>query len=74
MYVEDDNLNLSPVRQNSNGYPKKDSSCGDDYSTFNPDDGHWWDTVIPDNTYVSSNDITEGRDSVLSSIHIYSSK
>ena len=62
IHVEDYTINLSPIRHNSNGYSRKDNYCGDRYNKFTPDDGHLWDTVIPDNTYISSNRITESVD------------
>ena len=55
MHVEDDTLSLQTIRQNRNGYPRKDNNGGDDSSSFLTDDGHLWDTVIPENTYLSSN-------------------
>ena len=72
--VEDDALNLSPIRQNSNSYPSKDNTFVDYFSTFIPYGCHLWDTVIPENIDLSSNKIPEIRSSVLSSIHITGTK
>ena len=57
MRVEDVTLNLLPNRQNSNTYPREDNNSSDNSSTFITDDEHLRETVIPDNTYISSNKI-----------------
>ena len=67
-------LNFLPIRQNSNVHLRKYNNCGDDSSTFIPDDGNLWDIVIPDNTNISSNSIPETRYSVLYSLHISGTK
>ena len=69
--VEDYTLKLYPIINNNNGSPRKDNNCGDNSSTFPPDDGHLWKNVIPEDTYLSSNNIPESRDSILYSLHIY---
>ena len=74
IHVEDYTLNFSPIRQNTNGSPSKDTNCGDDSSTSIPDDWQLWDTVIPENTDLSSNKKFEIRDSVLSPLHISGTK
>ena len=81
IHVEDYTINFSPIRQNINGYTMKYNNCGDYSSKFIPDYGNLWDTVIHENTDISSNRIPEIRNSVLSYLHsagtkhrIYSSK
>ena len=54
--------------------PSSDKICGDCYSIVIPDDNNLRDTIIPENTYPSSNNILESRDLVLSSLHIYDVK
>ena len=68
--VEDDTLNFSPIRYNSDSYPREDNKCGGYYSVVFTYDGHLWDTFISENTYIRNNIIPEIRDSVLSSLHI----
>ena len=48
----------------------KEKKCGYHYSTIIPDDVNLWYTVISENTDLSSNNITESKDLVLSSLHI----
>ena len=68
MQDEDDTLNFSSIRKNSNTYSMKGRSYGYDYSTFIPVVGHLWDTVIPENTHARNNKIPEYRYLVLSSL------
>ena len=58
MRVEHDTLNLSPMRHIINAYPTGENNCGDDSSLLPPNDGHLCDTIISDNTDLSSNKIT----------------
>ena len=74
MVVEDYTLNLSPIRQNINAYPREDNFCSDDYSQFLQDDGHLHETAIPDNKDLGSNSIPKIRDSVLPSPRIAGTK
>ena len=68
MHVEDDIINLSPIRQKINPYPRKENNCGDDSSMVLLYDGHLSDTIISGDTYLSGNGIVEIRDLVLSSL------
>ena len=74
MNVEDDMINLPPIRQNRNAYPRGENNFGDDSSMVILDERNLCDTVIAENEYLVSNDITESRDSVLSYIHIGGAK
>ena len=74
MQVKDDKLNLSPIRQNRNDYPREYNNCGDDSSRFIPDNGHLCDNIIPDNKYLISSKIPGSRDLVLSFLHICGEK
>ena len=73
-HVEDDTLTFSPIRQNINSYAKEDKNWGDNSSTVLLDDGNLCDTVIADNTYISSNRIPEIQYLVLSFIPICGDK
>ena len=59
--VEDDILNLYPIIQNRNDYPREYNNYGDYYRMVLLCDGNLRDTVIPDNTYLSRNSILEIR-------------
>ena len=54
MNVEYDIVNLSPIRQKTNFYPREDNNCGDDSRMVLLGEGHLSDMVIPENTYLSS--------------------
>ena len=61
------------ITNNRNKYPREELFC--DYSSeFCPYDGHLCDTSIPENTYISSNEIIEIRYFFLSSLHISGTK
>ena len=68
--VEDDIINLSPVRQKIDSYHREENICGDDYIMVLIDNEHLGETTISGNTDLRGNMIMEIRDSVLSSIHI----
>ena len=70
MHVEDDILNISPIINNRNAYPRGDKNGGDDSSMILLDDIHVDEAVTPKNTPPISNNITESRYLVLSSLHI----
>ena len=59
IHDDDDTLHLFPRIQNSNAYTKEENNCGDDSIMFLPYDGHMGDTVISENTDLSSNKIPE---------------
>ena len=59
-------INIVPIIGNAKN--------GGDFITILPDDGHLGDTVIPENTDLSSNKIPEIRYLLLSSINIYGAK
>ena len=67
-------LNFLPIRQNSNVHLRKYNNCGDDSSNFLPYYGHLWYTVVPENTYLSSNNIPESIYSVLPFLRIAGKK
>ena len=58
MHAEDNVLNLYPIRQKINAYPRKENNFGDDSSVFLLDDEHLGDTIIAGNIYLSGNIIT----------------
>ena len=74
MHVDNDKLGLSPIIKNKNTYHTVENNVSDDSSTFLPDYGHLCDPVFPDNIKLTSNNISEIRDSVLTSPHIYGKK
>ena len=71
---EDDTLIFSPTRKNGKAYPREENNLGDDSSMFIPDDGNFCDTIIAKNKDLSSNNILERIDSVLSSVYIDGTK
>ena len=59
MHMEDDILNSYPIRKNRNYCPRKENNCGDDSTMFLIDNYNLCDTIIADNTDLSSNNIIE---------------
>ena len=55
MHVEDDKINLSPIRQKINPYPRKEDNCGDDSSIVLLYDEHLFETIIAGNIYIIIN-------------------
>ena len=74
MHVEDYTLNSSPIRHDSNAYPREYINGSDYSSRFLPDYRHLCETVIPENIYIISNNITESRYSVIPSPHNFGTK
>ena len=70
IHVEGNILNLSPIIQNRNAYPRKENNCGDDYSMVLLDDEHLSDTITTGNIDLNGNGILETSNSVLFYIHI----
>ena len=68
IHVEDDIINLSPIKQNINNYLRKKNNCGEESSMALLDDNQLCDTIIVGNTDMSGNNITEIRHLVLSSL------
>ena len=74
VHVEINILNLPPILQNRNAYPREENCC-DEYSRMVPvDDEHSCDTIISYNTDGRINSVPESRYSVLSYIHISGAK
>ena len=59
VYVEYQILNVSPIRQNINNYPRKEKNCGDDSNMVILDNGSLCDTTISGNIDSVSNTIPE---------------
>ena len=57
MHNEYDALNVYPMIQNRNAYPRGYNSFGDDSSMFIKYDGNLCETTIVDNTDLISNNI-----------------
>ena len=74
IHVENDILNLSPIRQNRNAFPREGNSCGYDSSMIIIYDEKLCDTIIYGNRDLSGNKIMEIIYSVLSSFHICGAK
>ena len=70
MHAEENMLNLSPIRQKMNFYPRKENNCGDEYSMVILDDKHLGDTIIARSTYFRGNRILESIGFVLYYLHI----
>ena len=70
IHVEDDILNVSPIRRNRNACPRKYKKYGDDYGMALLYDEHLGITIITGNTDLSGNIIMKIRDLVLSYLHI----
>ena len=58
IHVEDDIINFSLIRQNSNSYPKEEKNCGDDSSVILLYDEHLCNTIIDRNTDLIGNNIS----------------
>ena len=74
MHIDNDLLNLPPIRNKRNFYPRKEKNCGDDFSTIIIDDDNLCDTIISRNTDLRRNNIPESIYLVLSSLHIGGAK
>ena len=74
MHVEDETINLHPIIQNRNAYPREENSCGYYSSMVILDDHNLHNNVILDNTDIRSNNIPENIDLVLSYLHISGTK
>ena len=74
IHVEYDTLNFCPTIYNRNAYPEEYNNVGYDSSMILIYYGNMGDTVIPENKYISSNNIHDSRDFFLFSIQIYGAK
>ena len=74
MNVEYDILNLSPIIQNINAYPKEDNNCSDELSMVLLYGGKLCDTIVYENTDLIRNNVLESIYLVLSRLHIGDAK
>ena len=70
MHVENDIINVSPIRKNRNFYPRKENNCVNDSIMIILYDDHLGDTIISGNIDLSENIMMESRYLVLSSLQI----
>ena len=63
-------MDLFPTIHNRNSCPSEHNNFDDDSSTYLLYDGHFCDTIIPENIYLSSNNIPERKYFILSSLHM----
>ena len=69
IHVENYILNLSPIRNNVNDYPRVDNKVSDDCNNVLLYYRFWCSTGIPKNVFVRSNSIPPRTDSVIIYIH-----
>ena len=51
-------------------YPREEKNCGDYYGTVLPNDGSWYDMVLPEIEVFRINNVPKSKDSILTSFHI----
>ena len=70
IHVEDDTINVLPVRNNDSTYPRVYNNHGDDYGTVLPEYGYVFCNGVPDKGGFIISNITTSTDLVLLSLHI----